>query len=53
MDYAIQFEKDTLLFFHAVKDALTTEKAQTAVARIIHEEISHVLRLNDYKATLN
>jgi len=52
LDYAIQFEKDTLLFFHSVKDALTNSKAQSAVARIIHEEISHVLRLNDYKATL-
>jgi rubrerythrin len=53
LDYAIQFEKDTLLFFHTVKDALTAPKAQAAVARIIHEELSHVLRLTDYKLALN
>jgi rubrerythrin len=52
LDYAIQFEKDTLLYFHTIKDALTVPKAQAAVARIIHEEISHVLRLNDYKKSL-
>jgi rubrerythrin len=53
LDYAIQFEKDTLLFFHTVKDAISSSKAQTAVARIIHEELSHVLRLNDFRATLS
>lgn len=53
LDYAIQFEKDTLLFFHTVKDTIANPKAQAAVARIIQEEISHVLKLNDYKATLN
>lgn len=52
LDYAIQFEKDTLLYFHTVKDALTSPKAQAAVARIIHEELSHVLRLSDYKIAL-
>jgi rubrerythrin len=53
LNYAIQFEKDTLLYFHTVKDALTSPKAQSAVARIIQEEISHVLRLNDYKAQIS
>jgi len=52
LDYAIQFEKDTLLFFHTIKDTLSHLKAQDAVARIIHEEISHVLRLTGYKASL-
>jgi rubrerythrin len=52
LNNAIQFENDTLLFFHTVKDALSHVKAQAAVARIIQEEISHVLKLNDYKATL-
>jgi rubrerythrin len=52
LNYAIQFEKDTLLFFHTVKDALANPKAQAAVARIIQEEISHVLRLNDYRLQL-
>jgi len=50
LDYAIQFEKDTLLFFHTIKDAIVVQKAQDAIARIIHEEISHVLRLTEFKA---
>jgi rubrerythrin len=52
INYAIQFEKDTLLFFHTIKDSLAHLKAQDAVARIIQEEISHVLRLSDYKIAL-
>ncbi|MFO7660650.1 MAG: ferritin family protein [Candidatus Cloacimonadaceae bacterium] len=52
LNYAIQFEKDTLLFFHTVKDSIANPKAQSAVARIIQEEISHVIRLNDFKAAL-
>ncbi len=50
---AITFEKDTLLFFHAINDAISNEKAKKSLARIINEEVSHVLRLNDYKKTLN
>jgi rubrerythrin len=52
LDFAIGFEKDTLLYFHTIKDMLKSEKALAAVARIIHEEISHVLRLTEYKANL-
>lgn len=50
---AITFEKDTLLFFHAINDAISNDKAKKSLARIINEEVSHVLRLNDYKKTLN
>ncbi len=46
---AIIFEKDTLLFFHAVKDNIKNEKSKTLLQEIIQEEISHVFRLNDYK----
>jgi len=53
LDNAIQFEKDTLLFFHTVKDAISYPKAQASVAKIIKEEISHIIRLTDYKAALN
>jgi len=52
IDNAIQFEKDTLLFFHTVKDSLQNPKARDAIAKIIQEEISHVLKLSDYKASL-
>lgn len=52
LNYAIQFEKDTLLFFHTVKDSIANPKAKAAVAKIIQEEISHVIRLNDFKAAL-
>lgn len=52
LSYAVQFEKDTLLFFHTVKDSIDNPKAQAAVARIIQEEISHVIRLNDFRVAL-
>lgn len=52
VDFAITFEKDTLLFFHAINDAITNPKARQALARIINEEVSHVLRLNDFKKTI-
>ncbi len=50
LDYAIQFEKDTLLFFHTIKDNITIVKTQEAIAKIIHEEISHILKLTEFKA---
>ena len=49
---AIAFEKDTLLFFHAMTDSINNEKAKKSIGRIINEEVSHVLRLNDFKKTL-
>lgn len=51
LDAAINFEKDTLLFFHTIKDAINSEKGKSAVARIIHEEITHILKLTEFKAT--
>ena len=52
LDNAIAFEKDTLLYFHAISDSIKNPKALLVLRRIINEEISHVLRLNDYKKTL-
>ncbi len=52
LDHAISFEKDTLLYFHAIKDNISNEKALQALRRIINEEVSHVLKLNDYKKSL-
>ncbi len=50
--YAIMFEKDTLLFFHAVNDSINNEKTKSILRRIINEEVSHVLWLSDYKKKL-
>lgn len=52
IDFAIAFEKDTLLYFHAVSDSISNEKAKIVLRRIINEEVSHVLKLNDYKKSL-
>lgn len=52
VDNAITFEKDTLLYFHALSDNISQPKALQALRRIINEEVSHVMRLNDFKKTL-
>jgi len=52
VDHAILFEKDTLLYFHAVNDSIYNEKAKAVLRRIINEEVSHVLWLSDYKKNL-
>jgi rubrerythrin len=52
VDFAISFEKDTLLYFHALKDAIVSERTRKVLRKIINEEVSHVLKLTDYKKTL-
>ncbi len=52
LDNAISFEKDTLLYFHAISDNINNPKALATLRRIINEEVSHVLKLNDYKKSL-
>lgn len=52
IDFAIAFEKDTLLYFHAINDNVMMPKAKQALRKIINEEVSHVLKLSDYKKTL-
>ena len=42
---AIQFEKDTVLFFSAVKTMLTNADDQKRVDGIIKEEVGHILAL--------
>lgn len=49
---AIAFEKDTLLYFHAINDGISNPKTKQVLRRIINEEVSHVLKLNDFKKTL-
>ncbi|NLK50624.1 MAG: ferritin family protein [Candidatus Cloacimonetes bacterium] len=53
LNNAIAFEKDTLLYFHAINDSITDERANKALRQIIHEEVSHVLALSDYKKQIS
>jgi rubrerythrin len=52
IDFAITFEKDTLLYFHAINDYVENPKTKGILRKIINEEVSHVLKLNDFKNTL-
>ncbi len=49
---ALSFEKDTLLYFHALNDQVSEGKAKNAIRAIIDEEISHVRKLNEYREQL-
>lgn len=46
-EYAVKFEKDTLLFFHSIRKYVKNKKAIDAVDKIINEEILHVEQLNN------
>lgn len=52
LDFAISFEKDTLLYFHALKDSIEMPATRKILGQIISEEVSHVLKLTDYRNTL-
>ena len=52
IDYAIQFEKDTLLYFHTIHANLKDEKSKKVVKRIIDEEVNHVKKLCEIKKEL-
>ena len=52
IDYAITFEKDTLLFFHSIIKYVENEKAIKAIEKIIDEEISHVVKLKKIQDAL-
>ncbi len=49
---AIQFEKDTLLFFYFIKKFVANEKSKKAIENIIDEEVSHVVKLKKIQDTL-
>ena len=49
---AIQFEKDTLLFFYFINKFVTKEKSKKAIENIIDEEVSHVVKLKKIQDTL-
>ncbi|MEW5745903.1 MAG: ferritin family protein [Nitrospirota bacterium] len=50
VDFAIGFEKETLLYFYGVRDAV---KEKELVEEIINEEKSHIMWLNAFKSTLS
>lgn len=48
LENAIQFEKDTLLFFHAINLKTENEKSKDIITAIINEEVSHVMVLKEH-----
>ena len=52
VDNAITFEKDTLLYFHAISDGIANPKTKAILRKIINEEVTHVLKLNDFRKKL-
>lgn len=53
LEYAIRFEKDTLLYFHAINDGISDPHAKDTLRKIINEEVSHVIALNDFKKRIS
>ena len=52
VENAITFEKDTLLYFHALADNIINPKTKDVLRKIINEEVSHVLKLTDFQKKL-
>jgi len=48
VNFALGFEKETLLYFYGIKDAVK-EKEKEVVEEIINEERSHIMWLNRFK----
>ncbi len=48
INFAIAFEKDTMLYFHSIRNSLTEPKAKAALNDIINEEISHLKKLEGF-----
>jgi len=49
---AIDFEKDTLLYFQGIRDIIKDSRAKDILEKIIREEISHILWLILYRDKL-
>ncbi len=45
LQHALQFEKDTILFFFSISKQLENKKAQQALDAIINEETTHIRKL--------
>jgi len=50
---AIEFEKDTLLYFHSVGMSISNEKTKKILAAIIEEETKHIIKLNNFKREIS
>lgn len=50
VNFAISFEKETLLYFYTIKEAV---KEKDVVDEIINEERSHIMWLNKFKGALS
>jgi len=50
LDYALGFEKETLLFYYSIRDYLSSA-AVTVIDRVISEEKRHVERISALKAS--
>jgi rubrerythrin len=48
VDFALGFEKETLLYFYGIRDAV---KEKEVVEEIINEERSHIMWLNRFKGS--
>lgn len=53
IDYAISFEKDTLLYFQTISNNISYPKAIDVLHKIINEEISHIIILDVFKKNLS
>lgn len=49
VNYALRFEKETLLYYHGLKDSV---KDQDVLNEIINEEKSHIRWLSEYRKSL-
>ncbi|MCB5231069.1 MAG: ferritin family protein [Candidatus Cloacimonas sp.] len=49
LENAINFEKDTILYFMSIKDSITDSRAKEVLDIIIKEEVDHVLKLTLYR----
>ncbi|OQY39561.1 MAG: hypothetical protein B6226_01585 [Candidatus Cloacimonetes bacterium 4572_65] len=49
IEYAIQFEKDTLLYFHSINNQTKDPKAKKAITSILQEEMKHLAKLQTLK----
>ncbi len=50
VNFAIGFEKETLLYFHSLRDIVTEKEI---VNEIIEEEKSHIRSLSDFRKTIS
>ncbi len=48
--YAIGFEKETLLYYHSLKDIV---REKEVIDKLIDEEKSHIVWLDEYKRSVN